>query len=108
MQAAPRVGDATAAQKLEDAQQRYQSHKEKFERLRSDVSVKMKFLDENRVIRLSLLAVTCCWGSMTFDQAQHSGFKKKVFPSSLPSVGPGVDPAVQAVSPQVTKPSTRR
>ena len=50
LQAAPRVGDATAAQKLEDAQQRYQTHKEKFERLRSDVSIKMKFLDENRVI----------------------------------------------------------
>jgi len=49
LQAAPRVGDATAAQKLEDAQQRYQAHREKFERLRSDVSVKMKFLDENRV-----------------------------------------------------------
>jgi len=27
---------------------------------------------------------------------------KKVFPYSLPSVGPGADPAVQAVSPQVT------
>ena len=56
MQAAPRVGDSTAAQKLEDAQQRYQSHKEKFEKLRSDVSIKMKFLDENRVICLFLLA----------------------------------------------------
>jgi hypothetical protein len=49
LQAAPRVGDATAAQKLDDAQQRFQLHKEKFERLRSDVSIKMKFLDENRV-----------------------------------------------------------
>lgn len=47
MQAAPR--DAATAQKLEDAQQRYQSHKEKFDRLRADVGVKMKFLDENRV-----------------------------------------------------------
>ena len=28
--------------------------------------------------------------------------KGKVFPYSLPSVGPGVDPGVQAVSPQVT------
>jgi len=28
--------------------------------------------------------------------------KGKVFPYSLPSVGPGADPAVQAVSPQVT------
>jgi len=28
--------------------------------------------------------------------------KRKVFPYSLPSVGPGADPGVQAVSPQVT------
>ena len=28
--------------------------------------------------------------------------KGKVFPYSLPSVGPGADPDVQAVSPQVT------
>jgi len=56
LQAAPRVGDATAAQKLEEAQQRYQTHKEKFERLRSDVSIKMKFLDENRVTDSPLLS----------------------------------------------------
>ena len=30
------------------------------------------------------------------------GKKGKVFPYSLPSVGPGADPGVQAVSPQVT------
>ena len=28
--------------------------------------------------------------------------KDKVFPYSIPSVGPGADPGVQAVSPQVT------
>ena len=28
--------------------------------------------------------------------------KSKVFPYSLPSIGPGADPSVQAVSPQVT------
>ena len=30
------------------------------------------------------------------------GKKGKVYPCSLPSVGPGADPGVQAVSPQVT------
>ena len=36
-------------------------------------------------------------------QAPHLGKGKgKVFPYSLPSVGPGADPGVQAVSPQVT------
>jgi len=33
---------------------------------------------------------------------QHNPLKGKVFPYSLPSVGPGADPGVQAVSPQVT------
>ena len=36
-------------------------------------------------------------------QSAHIYVKKgKVFPYSLPSVGPGADPGVQAVSPQVT------
>ena len=34
--------------------------------------------------------------------SQPAGGKGKVFPYSLPSVGPGADPGVQAVSPQVT------
>ena len=33
---------------------------------------------------------------------QTDTVKGKVFPYSLPSVGPGADPGVQAVSPQVT------
>ena len=33
--------------------------------------------------------------------------KGKVFPYSLPSVGPGADPGVQAVSPQVTRSESR-
>ena len=71
LQAAPRAGDATAAQKLEDAQQRYQSHKEKFERLRSDVSVKMKFLDENRVID-AFSSATAIVTVVTFDSFRQS------------------------------------
>lgn len=47
LQISPR--DASQTQKLNDAQQRYLVHKEKFENLRSDVAIKMKFLDENRV-----------------------------------------------------------
>jgi len=40
----------------------------------------------------------------TFLVPAHLGkkVKGKVFPYSLPSVGPGADPGVQAVSPQVT------
>jgi len=33
---------------------------------------------------------------------RHTGKKDKVLPYSLPSIGPGADPCVQAVSPQVT------
>jgi len=36
------------------------------------------------------------------ERTDDSKSKGKVFPYSLPSVGPGADPGVQAVSPQVT------
>jgi len=44
---APRTDANTA--RLEEAQQNYELHKVNFEKLRSDVSIKLKFLDENRV-----------------------------------------------------------
>ena len=40
--------------------------------------------------------------SLTIHYYSTSKGKGKVFPYSLPSVGPGADPGVQAVSPQVT------
>jgi len=47
-----------------------------------------------------------CFGEIqigfTFLVPAHPGKKGKVFPYSLASVGPGADPGVQAVSPQVT------
>lgn len=44
---APRT-DANAA-RIEEAQQTFQQHKEHFEKLKSDVTIKIKFLDENRI-----------------------------------------------------------
>ncbi|KAG8273038.1 Arfaptin-1 [Homalodisca vitripennis] len=44
---APR-SEATA-QRLEEAQLAFDKHKDEFEKLRSDVIVKLKFLDENRI-----------------------------------------------------------
>ncbi|XP_016348959.1 arfaptin-2-like isoform X3 [Sinocyclocheilus anshuiensis] len=41
--------DAVTMARIEDAQQLYQIHKDKYERLRSDVSIKIKFLEENKV-----------------------------------------------------------
>jgi len=42
--------------------------------------------------------------SFTYKMAAKTSWpiRGKVFPYSLPSVGPGADPGVQAVSPQVT------
>jgi len=47
---------------------------------------------------------SCGWSTV------NNKGKGKGFPHSIPSVGPGADPGVQAVSPQVTnrKSSTRR
>lgn len=41
--------DAAAAARIDAAQQQYQVQKEKYERLRSDVTIKLKFLEENKV-----------------------------------------------------------
>ncbi|XP_034437122.1 arfaptin-1 isoform X3 [Hippoglossus hippoglossus] len=41
--------DATTMPKIELSQQQFQLHREKYERMREDVSVKLKFLEENKV-----------------------------------------------------------
>ncbi|XP_061104652.1 arfaptin-2b isoform X4 [Conger conger] len=41
--------DAATLARIDTAQQQYQIHKEKYERLRSDVTIKLKFLEENKV-----------------------------------------------------------
>ena len=47
-------------------------------------------------------ALYCYRCSVVCVSVGHTRVKGKVFPYSLPSVGPGADPGVQAVSPQVT------
>ncbi|TNN89738.1 Arfaptin-1 [Liparis tanakae] len=50
--------DATTAPKIELSQLQFQVHREKYERMRNDVSVKLKFLEENKVgHRVALLYV---------------------------------------------------
>lgn len=44
--------DAVTMARIEAAQQQYQIHKDKYERLRSDVTIKLKFLEENKVVKL--------------------------------------------------------
>lgn len=41
--------DAVAMARIDAAQQQYQTQKDKYERLRSDVIIKLKFLEENKV-----------------------------------------------------------
>ncbi|XP_077460616.1 arfaptin-1-like isoform X2 [Stigmatopora argus] len=41
--------DATTLPKMEQAQQLYQTHRDKYQKMRDDVSVKLKFLEENKV-----------------------------------------------------------
>ncbi|XP_061607008.1 arfaptin-2b isoform X1 [Phyllopteryx taeniolatus] len=41
--------DAAAVARIDAAQQQYQVQKDKYERLRSDVTIKLKFLEENKV-----------------------------------------------------------
>ncbi|XP_052078539.1 arfaptin-2-like isoform X2 [Mytilus californianus] len=47
LQLAPR--ESTSATKVEGSKRKFDEHKVKFEKLRADVSIKLKFLDENRV-----------------------------------------------------------
>ncbi|XP_067897009.1 arfaptin-1 isoform X3 [Heterodontus francisci] len=41
--------DAVTIPKIEHSQQQFQIHKEKFDKLRGSVSIKLKFLDENKI-----------------------------------------------------------
>ena len=43
--------DASTLCRLDAAQSQFQSHKDKYEKLRADVAIKLKFLEENKVGR---------------------------------------------------------
>jgi len=53
------------------------------------------------LLESTTISLHCCASVMRTELEFYIG-KGKVFPYSLPSVGPGADPGVQAVSPQVT------
>jgi hypothetical protein len=65
---APRTDANTV--RLEEAQQNYDLHKVNFEKLRSDVSIKLKFLDENRVNDFYYLVMPCQLQSMCCVESQ--------------------------------------
>ncbi|KAF4082072.1 hypothetical protein AMELA_G00147480 [Ameiurus melas] len=43
--------DAVTIARIDAAQEQYQIHKDKYERLRNDVSIKLKFLEENKTLK---------------------------------------------------------
>lgn len=52
--------DANTLPKIELSQQQFQIHREKYEKMRNDVSVKLKFLEENKVCEMYLLQSAAC------------------------------------------------
>jgi len=78
----------------------------------------LKWFNHNKVkmrrFRLTSQAPPAVWRTPAYwyiiITSRFTGVNKKVkvFPYSLPSVGPGADPGVQAVSPQVTWSESRR
>ena len=64
------------------------------------------FTDDERALSRLVIAYWTNFAKTGSDQLHRfivlRKGKGKVFPYSLPSVGPGADPGVQAVSPQVT------
>lgn len=50
--------DANTLPKIEQSQHLFQIHKEKYDKMRNDVSVKLKFLEENKV-NIYLLRCFC-------------------------------------------------
>jgi len=62
-------------------------------------------VENQRKINDCIIVIVLSWCPITGIGEQQLYYKKvkgKVFPYSLLSVGPGADPGVQAVSPQVT------
>ena len=53
LQTGPR--DLSSQNKIEESKRKFNAHKEKFEKLRSDVSIKLRFLDENKVRSLAII-----------------------------------------------------
>lgn len=52
--------------KQEELKKKYEEQKQKYDKLRADVAIKLKFLDENRVRFFTLLVI--------FPFIQHLGF----------------------------------
>lgn len=64
--------DAVTMGRIEAAQQQYQMQKDKYERLRSDVTIKLKFLEENKVFNSLTLKTDCVCDVLKIPAIFHS------------------------------------
>lgn len=61
--------DAAAMVRIEMAQHDYRIHRDKYEKLRSDVTIKLKFLEENKVYFIFIFSKTSL---LIFSAVTHS------------------------------------
>lgn len=64
--------DASAVSRLDAAQSQFQSHKDKYEKLRADVAIKLKFLEENKV-GVGMGGVEWEWGTQEWEMQDRGG-----------------------------------
>lgn len=64
--------DAGAVSRLDAAQSQFQSHKDKYEKLRADVAIKLKFLEENKVGAV-MGGVGWGWGAQEWETQGRGG-----------------------------------
>lgn len=64
--------DAGAVSRLDAAQSQFQSHKDKYEKLRADVAIKLKFLEENKV-GAGMGGVGWGWGAQECEMRDRGG-----------------------------------
>lgn len=64
--------DASAVSRLDAAQSQFQSHKDKYEKLRADVAIKLKFLEENKV-GAGMGGVEWEWGTQEWQMQDRGG-----------------------------------
>ena len=78
--------DAASRAKADDTKRKFEDHKVKFDRLRGDVAIKLKFLDENRVRQLAVSNISNDL-ALLLSSWIFNDLKGKNGPSILPLAG---------------------
>ncbi|XP_055406648.1 arfaptin-1 isoform X6 [Bubalus kerabau] len=109
--------DANTLPKIEQSQHLFQAHKEKYDKMRNDVSIKLKFLEENKDCPFlphgiglhSVMSDSATPWTVTLQAAQSMGFSRQEYWSGLPFLSPGdlPDPGMKPRSPVLQAGATR-